>query len=226
VYRVGIIGCGFIGVKAPDSHLKAYQDCPDTDLVALCDLFPIAKELTAEYDEYQYYEDMVENDDLDIVSVCTPPETHCQIVCDIAPFVKAIYCEKPIALTLEEADKMIDMCHKFGVILQVNHQRRFAPVKVRFSNGILNYGSHMFDRMRQLFFNQWVRIEYIDTDENIFEIDCTSNNDRLIDKGVQHLVECLKEGKESISSGEESRKTLQVVLQFKEAYERDRQNPR
>ena len=242
-YRVGIIGCGFIGVYAPDNHLRAYQDCPDTELVALCDKykdsFTIEKSMLKVIDiaenVYADYKNMVKEFSFDIVSVCTPPETHCQIVCDMAPFVKAIYCEKPIALTLEEADKMIRVCHQHNVILQVNHQRRFMPVKVRFSRGIENTGTHMFDRLRQLFGElegvvgntylfgkQPVEIEYINSPDHIFEIDCVRSPEPMILKGVEHLVACLEGGYQSISSGEEARQTLALTLKFKEMYERNK----
>ncbi len=234
MYRVGIIGCGWIAVKAPDSHLRAYQDNPDTVVVALCDKDEWKADGLLDYDNdfelvTDSYWSMLRFTGPDIVSVCTPVETHCQIVCDIAPYVKAIYCEKPIALTLEDADKMIETCHKNNVILQVNHQRRFMPVKARFARDIIDTGTHMFDRLRQLFGElgrisgnlylfgkQWVEIEYIKSDEHIFEIDCTRSGERMILKGVEHLVECLNKGKQNISSGEEARETLRQVLRFEE----------
>ncbi len=236
-YKVGIIGCGFIGVNAPDSHLRAYRACPATKVVAVCDTDrKRILEVKLNYCKdmipfWENYIQMVQQNELDIVSVCTSPDTHCQIVCDIAPFVKAIYCEKPIALTLEEVDKMIEVCHQNNVILQVNHQRRFMPVKARFSRGILNTGTHLFDRLRQLFGelysisgnycmfgNQLVEVEYIDSDEHIFEIDCTRSSERMILRGVEHLVDCLDKGHQSISSGEEAKRTLEALL----FYERNR----
>ncbi len=235
-WRVGIIGCGWIATQAPDNHLEAYRDCPDTTVVALCDvkgdLMNGWKSVVRNDAKlFTDYKRMVVNRWLDIVSVCTPPETHCQIVCDIAPYVKAIYCEKPIALTLEDADRMIETCHKYGVILQVNHQRRFILVKARFSRDIIDTGTHMFDRLRQLFGelkyhsgrfykfgNQWVEIEYVKSDEHIFEIDCVRSKEPMILEGVEHLVDCLDTHTESISSGEEARKSLELTLDFKEVY--------
>ncbi len=223
-------------MDAPDSHYKAYLDCKDSKVIALCDSdrgkFPSGTGIPFFYSDYS---EMIKHCNLDIVSVCTPPETHCEIVCDIAPYVKAIYCEKPIALTLEDADRMIETCYNNNVILQVNHQRRFMPVKVRFSRDIIDTGTHMFDRLRQLFGelgrisdnlylfgNQWVEIEYIKSDEHIFEIDCVRSKERMILRGVEHLVKCLDEGKQSISSGEEACKSLELVLAFKETYESHR----
>jgi len=233
MYRCGIIGCGFIGVKAPDNHAMAYTQCMDTDLITLCD----TRLWDSPFSDNQYsdYHRMVKEANLDIVSVCTPPETHCQIVCGIAPYVKAIYCEKPIALTIEDADKMIETCHKHNVILQINHQRRFILPHLKFSRDLIDTGTHAFDLLRQifgecsahpifgssfwLFGSQWVEIEYINTNEHIFELDCTHNAERMILQGVHHLVGCLEHNRQSISSGEDGRQSLRLALKFKEMYE-------
>tara|TARA_Y100000310_G_scaffold144390_1_gene143646 strand:+ start:18956 stop:19720 length:765 start_codon:yes stop_codon:yes gene_type:complete len=223
MYRVGIIGCGFIGVEAPDSHFKAYQDCRDTEVVALCDKEEWKADRLLPDENIELitasYWDMLRLTNPDIVSVCSSVETHCQIVCDIAPYVKAIYCEKPIATTLEDADRMIETCHKYNVILQVNHQRRFIKPKMRWSRGILNNGTHAIDLVRQLCGDEWqdkIELEYVDSMDYppVFELDINRSDRRPILKGVEHLVQCLKEGKQSLSSGEEARKTLHLVLVF------------
>ncbi len=242
VYSAGIIGCGWIGcgvthfpniVLKEDTHTKAYKDNPRTKLKWFSDKTPERAETMGRY----YHVDWTDGGipPADIVSVCTPVETHCQIVCDLAsslPSVKAIYCEKPIACTLDEADKMVDICHKYGVILQINHQRRFINPKFTFARDLIDTGTHAFDRMRQLFGepleitdhdikfrNITVDLEYIKSNEHIFELDCVRSKERMIYWGVQHLVECLDRGKESISSGEEARETLKWVLKFKELNE-------
>jgi hypothetical protein len=171
---------------------------------------------------------------IDIVSVCTPPETHKKIVCDIAPFVKAIYCEKPIALTLEDADAMIKCCHYHGTILQINHQRRFINPKVRFSRGVLNTGTHLFDLLRKTYGDPITilptgnallpdcsicEIEEVKTDEPIFEFDLTRSKEPMIIKGVSHLVDCLLTGCKNKSSGEDGREALRLALDFKEINE-------
>lgn len=233
MYRAGIIGCGFIGWKAPDSHAQAYMDCADTVLYGACDNknpVPLPKGKGA----YTDYLAMVKTGRLDIVSVCTPPETHCQIVCGIAPYVKAIYCEKPIALTLEDADRMIETCHKHNVILQINHQRAFRCPEMRFSRDIIGTGSHAFELLTRLFGpcvhplgskrgyfgHKWINIEYVDSDEYIFELDCTHNTERMILAGVETLVDCLDGKGSTPCSGDHGYEALRLALQFKEKYER------
>lgn len=213
MYKVGIVGCGFIGVKAEDSHLKAYTDCKDTEVIATVDKDFNITDLAG----------------CEIVSICTPPETHLEIVKQVVSLlsIKAIYLEKPIANTLEDADEIIKLCDFYGVILQVNHQRRFMNPVMRFSRGILNTGTHALDLLRHLFgepieitkdqikFDRvTVDIEYLDTEEPIFELDCCHNKDRMILKGVEHLVQCIKDGKQSISSGEDARNALELCLRY------------
>lgn len=224
--RAGIIGCGRIGVEFEDSHLNAYIGNSRVDFMGFQDedidkSIHLAKThswslgFTDHSDMvYNRYENLARN--CDIVSVCTPPETHCQIVCDIAPYVKAIYCEKPIATTLEDADKMIKACHDYGVVLQVNHQRRWMNFKFKFGRGILNTGTHAFDLKRQLFRDDAnIEMVYIDTDDYIFNVELMKPDEPLIPKGLAHLIDCLDNHHESISSGEEARETLSQVLEYK-----------
>ena len=228
IYKAGIIGCGWIAIEAPDSHLMAYKNNRRTTLISLCDSDAEKRRTLVGLSEiWDNYKTMVKADSLDIVSICTPVETHCQIVCDVAPYVKAIWCEKPIAISLGEANRMIETCHKYKVILQVNHQRKFSVPVFRYSRGILNTGTHMFDLLRQLFgeaevitkdrvlFGKtWIKIEKVDTDKAVFEFDCTHNGDKMLPKALEHLIDCLDNGHESISSGEEARETLRLTLNY------------
>lgn len=237
MYRAGIIGCGFIGVEAPDNHARAYGDCENTELVSVSDkdLFRTLPPRTPVIlERYTAYLEMVQVHSLDIISVCTPPETHKQIVCDIAPYVKAIYCEKPIALTLEDADDMIKTCRKNKTILQINHQRRFILPKIKFSRGIINNGTHMFDLLRKLFgeitqitvnrvyFNgsglPACDIEYCDTEEFAPGLDVQQNQEMMIGKGVQAIVYSLEFGVPSPSSGESGREALRLALEFEKLW--------
>lgn len=241
VYNAGIIGLGKIGVGSdgrPDNHLSAYQKCKDVKVVALSDIDEsgaIRARLQNKADgiwyPQPYFMNLLKDGRLrlDIVSVCTPPDTHCQIVCDIAPYVKAILCEKPIALTLEDADMMIATCHKYGTILQINHQRAFMIPKFRFSRGIINTGTHMFQLLTQLFGklrhdkdNIWmgdnteIEIEYVDTDEHIFEFEVLHTKEPMIQRSIESLIRSLKNGWDSVCSGEDGREALRLALEFGE----------
>lgn len=224
-YKVGIIGCGWIGIgqshiakdaKKEDTHFNAYKNNPETQVVALCDS---KKSFIPDWgiNKYTDYMQMVTKRKLDIVSVCTPPETHKEIVCNIAPYVRGIYCEKPIASTLQDGWEMIQACRKNKVILQINHQRLFMMPTFRYSRGILDTGTHMFSLIRHLFREGVsVYIEAVDTDEHVFELDCTHNKDVMIPFGVAHLIKCLKENRQSVSSGEKAFEALRLALEYQE----------
>jgi hypothetical protein len=209
VYKAGIIGCGFIGIKAEDSHLKAYNECERTNLVAASDNITQWVPIPEFYFNYKV---MVREETLDIVSVCTPVETHCQIVCDIAPYVRAIYCEKPMAVTLQECDAMINTCEQFGTILQINHQRRFVKPLFRFGRDIIDTGTHVFDWLNQYGID--ADVEYVDTNEHIFELVIT--RERMILEGVKWLVGILDGKNKEISTGYDGKLALQKALEFRD----------
>lgn len=209
-YKVGIIGLSYIAWQNPiDNHLQAYLENPRCQVVAVCD---IDKEKLSRFSSafptiafYQDYHDLLTHD-LDIVSVCTPTSTHCKIVCDCAPFVKAIYCEKPMASTLKGCDQIIEACKKSGTILQINHQREFLPPTFKFSRDIIDTGTHVFSLLITMFGssirlvgdkvyindNLTIKLEYIPTmSDHIFQFDCTHNESKMIPNGVNNLVRLL-----------------------------------
>ena len=69
---------------------------------------------------------MLEQERLDIVSICTWPQTHLAIVRDVVHYPpKAIYCEKPLCMSLGEADEIVTLTKKAGIAVIVGHQRRY-----------------------------------------------------------------------------------------------------
>ena len=130
-YRVGIIGTGGIS----RAHSRGYIACEHTEIVAAAD---ISEEQLKKYGDefsvkslYTDYMEMLNKENIDIVSVCTWHKTHCEIVVNAAPYVKGIMCEKPMALNLREADAMIEACDKANTKLAIGHQRRFAAGHVK-----------------------------------------------------------------------------------------------
>ncbi len=137
-FRVGIIGCGrpwkspgAVGFGMSNFHARGYTDSPDTTIVALADInLDNARAFQAAHGGehiYADYQEMLEREQLDIVSVCTWPQHHAPMVIAAAEAgVKAIHCEKPMAPSYAEALRMVDVCEANGVQLTFNHQRRFG----------------------------------------------------------------------------------------------------
>lgn len=125
-YRVGLIGCGRIARV----HARAYGQVASTVLVAGAD--PDVNQQSAFSAEfptvrlYGGYCEMFEQEDLDLVSVCTWPPLHEQgVIAAAERKVRGILCEKPMALNLAQVDHMLEACERHGVRLIVGHQRRF-----------------------------------------------------------------------------------------------------
>lgn len=84
-------------------------------------------------DYYGDYRKVLERKDIDAVVVCTSTDTHARIIEDAALSGKHVFCEKPIALELEEIDKALSVVERTGVKLQIGFNRRFDanPQKIR-----------------------------------------------------------------------------------------------
>ncbi len=140
-YRVGIIGCGRMPGPGPDgrmrgggiaeSHAKGYEAHGRTRIVAAAD---ISQENLDSFRErhqvpagYLDYREMLANEHLDIVSICTWVGLHPQVCIDTAAArPRGILCEKPMALSLAEADAMLAACRKNDVTFTIDHQRRLG----------------------------------------------------------------------------------------------------
>ena len=70
---------------------------------------------------------LLENKKVDAVDICTPTKYHADIAVAAARAGKHVLCEKPIALSLEDADRIIRACSQNNVKLMVAHSRRFIP---------------------------------------------------------------------------------------------------
>lgn len=119
----GIVGCGVI---AP-FHLEGIAKTPETKLVAVCDFDSAKAKTTAEKWKVDYYTDfaeMLKRDDLDIISICTPTSLHPEQAIMAARAGKHVMTEKPMAINLEDADRMIAECRKQKVKLGCIFQRR------------------------------------------------------------------------------------------------------
>lgn len=138
-FRVGFIGSGDDRVQRSAKgyamayrHAPSYQALPDKcEIVACCDLDQERADRFAEQfgvaRTYLDYHEMLEKEDLDIVSICTWMHLHEQMAVDCAEAgVKAVHCEKPMATTWAGCKRMAQVCEEKGVQLTFNHMRRFG----------------------------------------------------------------------------------------------------
>lgn len=120
----GVIGCGRIAPK----HTESIRAIPEAELIAVCDLVPgKAEDFARKYkaEPYLDYQELLKREDLDIVTIATPSGNHAEIGIAAAQAGKHVMVEKPMAMTLQEADLLIKTCKECGVKLGVIHQNRF-----------------------------------------------------------------------------------------------------
>jgi len=127
VIRFGVIGTGIMGEK----HAHAYFQSEKATLVATCDLnLERAREVGKRYGAEAFYTDyreMLARSDLDAVAVATPDFAHREPVVAALEAGKDVIAEKPLATTLEDADKMVEAVRRSGRKLMVNFGNRMRP---------------------------------------------------------------------------------------------------
>lgn len=125
-YRVGVVGVGFIGV----AHIEALRRLGNVDVAAIAD--PVDAVQKAENlgvpTAYADYKEMIAKESLDVLHICTPNFSHCEIALYAMDHGLHIVCEKPLCCTVEEADKMIAKAKEKGCVNGVNYHNRWYPM--------------------------------------------------------------------------------------------------
>jgi len=132
--KFALVGCGRIARR--HSELLGLKQIKGAQLVAVCDLVEGKAKKIGEQFSVPYYPDMhqmMHSENIDVVVVLTESGNHAKNVVDLAHYGKHIVVEKPMALTLDDADAMIEACDKSGGKLFVVKQNRFniPVVKLR-----------------------------------------------------------------------------------------------
>ena len=137
-YKAAVVGLGQVGLLFDDdpkrtgvwTHCRAYERLTaHFDLVAACD--PEAARLAKAQARFPalhahaQFDDMLRNETLDVVSLCTPPELHLGQIETLAGKVRAIICEKPLGGSGTDAARVVDRCKAAGTLLAINYYKRF-----------------------------------------------------------------------------------------------------
>jgi len=224
-YRAGVIGTGgiaglgILGLHDEDqigsekvraSHAGGYEAADGIELVAAADVdrekldtFGEAWEIPPErrYDDHRA---MLEAEDLDAVSVCTPSLLHAEHVLDAVEVgdPDVVWCEKPIAASVSDAEEMVDACEAADTDLLVNHSFRFSEkirrlrdavaeedlvgnvhsVSVQFRMELMRNATHVFDLLGWLLDADPARVAGHVTGENE-AVDALQADRRVDDAG-------------------------------------------
>lgn len=128
---VGFLGSGFVSAI----HARALRRNPRARLVAAASPSAgHAEAFAGEYGLAHHFTDhraLLDRADIDMVAIGTPNDTHCPLVLDCAAAGKHVVLEKPMCLSLAEADRMIAACKEAGVLFMYAEEVCFAPKYVR-----------------------------------------------------------------------------------------------
>lgn len=184
-YRAGLIGCGRIGAdfnppgvgsSRIDSHAQAYAEHPRVELVAAFDIdesaLRVCKKRWNVKHLYTDMDQMLGDQQLDIISISSPPQTHLDFLNRImkSDSVSGILMEKPLASNQDDAESIVDLLKGGDIKVAMNYIRRYPPVYQRikkdlqmekygeiqyvhviYTKGVLNNASHAIDYLRYIF---------------------------------------------------------------------------
>lgn len=133
--KIAVIGAGFIGAF----HARILYECPQADLKAIVDINAETAQRLAGLYECRHYTDMetmLQNEEIDAVSICTPEDYHLEPVRLAAEYKKHILLEKPIAKTYAEAVEIKRLAEVNQIRLMVGHLLHFDPRYASLENSI------------------------------------------------------------------------------------------
>ena len=123
--RIGIIGTGF----ARKVQIPAFLECADAEIVSVASgHIENAKETAQEFDIAHFTDDWqktVEREDVDLICITTPPDTHLEMALRAIEHGKHVLCEKPMAMNAKEAAEMTAKAIEKGVLALIDHELRF-----------------------------------------------------------------------------------------------------
>ena len=125
--RVGVVGCGGI---ANGKHMPNLALIPEVEMVAFCDIIPERAEKAAkkfgtpDAKTYTDYKELIKDETIDVIHVCTPNRSHSFISIDAMEAGKHVMCEKPMAKTYAEAKAMYEASVRTGKLLSIGYQNR------------------------------------------------------------------------------------------------------
>jgi len=163
------IRAAVIGLGIGRHHIQAFQHVPGVEVVAIADTDEKALDRARSDFSIPFatteYQRVLERDDVDIVSICTPDRFHAEQALAALDAGKHVLCEKPLALTLEDASQIVRKAARTGLKFMVGHNYRFVPQFVELKQlaasgavGDLFYGEGSY--VQDLYFMEGLNPDY------------------------------------------------------------------
>ncbi|MFH1783893.1 MAG: Gfo/Idh/MocA family oxidoreductase [bacterium] len=177
--KVGVIGCGKVAQRlhlpqylntetlkiagGPSRLLWLCETPVDAELVGLCDIKEdLVKDIASQIGVKKVYTDyrkLLENDEIEAVSICTPNYLHAEMTIAAANAGKHVLVEKPMATSLDEARAMVEAARKNKIFLMVEQTHRFGPnpeiVKEVIDEGLIGKIFYVWGRIGHAGPEQW-----------------------------------------------------------------------
>jgi len=129
--KVGVIGCGWVS----NGHINAWRKVRNATVISVCDINETAaKSIANKWNIEEYYLDfseLLEKSDIDVVDICTPPSTHRDYMVQAMKEGINALVEKPMTLTVKDAQSIVDAKNKTGMKAGVIHNWLYEPTIIR-----------------------------------------------------------------------------------------------
>ena len=160
--RAAIIGVGFIGA----AHIEALRRLGGIDIAAVADPVDAEKKAQALFvpKAYTDYKTMIDTEKPDVIHVCTPNETHCEVSMYAIERGIHVLCEKPLAADARQAENMTRAAQKKGVVCGVNFINRFYPMAFQMRECIREGKLGRIFSIHGSYLQDWL---FYDTDYNL-----------------------------------------------------------
>ena len=180
--RVGVVGAGNISHNA---HLPAYKSVTNAKVVAICDLdIERAKKAAEDFDIPHYYDsvtEMLANEDIDAVDICTWNNAHAPVAIEAANAGKHVICEKPLTVSVENAEKIAAAIKANGVKFMLAVPGRFGN-KNQYIRKMLDSGE-----LGEVYFGKTAYVRRRGTPYGWFTDKKTSGGGPIIDIGIHGI---------------------------------------
>ncbi|MBC8141147.1 MAG: Gfo/Idh/MocA family oxidoreductase [Armatimonadetes bacterium] len=189
--RIGVIGCGQIA----QSHFANYADIADVEVVACADIRPEAADASAQKfgipAVYYSAQELLRRDDLDAIDICLHNNLHVSGTLAALESGRAVYCEKPMAGTLRDAQTMHTRAQELGLPLHIQLGTLYAP-ETRAAQELIQSGqlgeifharSAGHRRRGRPFLDGYGRADFVQKEK--------SGGGALFDMGVYHIAQIL-----------------------------------
>ena len=161
--KVALVGVGGIS----GAHIPAWESMDDAELVAICDIRPERMEKYPDKRRYTDFDEMLENENVDILDICLPTFLHADFAVKAMEKGINVICEKPISLNREDVNRVYSTAKKNNVCFMVAQVLRFWPeyevVKNIYDSGkygkLLSASMHRLSGIPKWSWDDWMRDE-------------------------------------------------------------------